>query len=200
MVRPKRFRRIFMKPQIMIFSPESLDNSKLGHPIKIKLDEFEAVRLRDYKNINQQKSAEIMNVSQPTFHRILNTAREKIAKALIEGKIIKIEGGDYVIDKNRYKCKKCGFEWHSPGKEYNKCPDCESEDISMVSIDEEIPNPTVQQGLGQRRGQGRGGMGAGPPRVCKCTNCGYESEKTPGVPCRNTKCPKCDALMCGANL
>ena len=188
-----------MKPQIISFSPESHDNSKLGLPIQIKLDEFEAIRLRDYKNINQHKAAEIMDVSQPTFHRILNSVREKIAKALIEGKIIRIEGGDYVIDKNRYKCKKCGFEWHSPGKEYNECPDCKSEDISVVSVEEENQKSTVQPGLGQRRGQGRGGMGAGPPRVCKCTNCGYESEKTPGVPCRNTKCPKCGALLCGAD-
>ena len=199
MVRPKRFRRIFMEPQISCFGPDSEENTELDNPIQIKLDEFEAVRLRDYKNITQHKAAGIMDVSQPTFHRILNSAHEKIAKAIIEGKNIKIEGGDYVIDKKRYKCKTCGFEWHSPGKEYEKCPDCESGDISMVSVDEEIQKPPVKTGFGRRRGQGNGGMGAGSPRVCKCTNCGYETEKTPGFPCRNIKCPECGTLLCGAD-
>ena len=56
-----------------------------------------------------------MDISQLTFHRILNSAREKIAEALVEGKIIKIKGGDYLTYKKRYRCKICGFEWQ-PGK------------------------------------------------------------------------------------
>jgi len=102
-----------------------------------------------------------------------------------------------LVDKNGYLCNNCGLKWYSPEKEYNKCPDCESEDISKVITEDEIQNPKAQAGLGRRRGQGRRGMGAGPPRACKCPNCGYETEKTPGVPCRNTKCPECSTLLCG---
>lgn len=96
-----------------------------------------------------------------------------------------------------YKCRACGFEWHSPEKEYEKCPDCESEDICTVSIEEKIPETIGQLGLGRRRGRGTG-MGAGAPAVCKCPQCGYESEKVPGIPCRTVKCPKCGATLCGA--
>ena len=102
-----------------------------------------------------------------------------------------------MTNEKRYKCKGCGFEWHSPEKEYDKCPDCESEDIYTISFEEEIPKAMGQPGLGGRGGRGAG-MGVGAPRACKCPQCGYESEKTPGIPCRTAKCPKCDTLLCGA--
>ena len=201
MVRPKRFRKIFQEPQIRCFNPNSEDYEELAQSISIEiaLDEFEAIRLRDYQNVKQNKAAEIMGVSQPTFHRILNSARGKIANALIEGKIIEIKGGNYVVDKKRYVCKNCGFEWFNPKKEYKKCPNCDSLEISLVTLDEEIQRPTGQPGMGRRRGYGGGGIGAGPPRVCKCPNCGYETKKTPGIPCRNTKCPQCGTPLCGAD-
>jgi len=41
-------------------------------------------------------------------------------------------------------------------------------------------------------------MGIGPPRICKCPNCGYESPKTRAVPCKNTICPECETPLCGA--
>jgi predicted DNA-binding protein (UPF0251 family) len=199
MVRPRRFRRIFQEPQIRCFKPDLGSDIDQINPVEITMDEFEAIRLKDYQDIKQQKAAEMMDVSQPTFHRILNLARGKIAKALVEGKIIKIKGGDFVADKERYKCKSCGFEWYSPEKEYEKCPDCKSEYIYKIGAAEEIQRPAGQPGMGRRRGYGGGGIGAGPPRACKCTQCGYESPKTPGVPCRNTKCPECGTQLCGAD-
>jgi uncharacterized protein len=198
MVRPKRFRRIFQEPLIRCFKPDLDNDIDQINPIEITIDEFEAIRLKDYQNIKQQKSAELMDISQPTFHRILNITRGKIAKALVEGKIIKIKGGKFVTDIEKYKCKTCGFEWSNPGKKYDKCPDCKSEDIYKIESDEEIQRPIGQPGMGRRRGYGGMSMGAGPPRVCKCPQCGYESPKTPGVPCRNTKCPECGTQLCGA--
>lgn len=195
MVRPKRFRQIFREPQFRCFKPDSEENGDLIKPVEVTLDEFEAMRLKDYENIKQQKAAKIMDISQPTFHRTLNSARGKIAKALIEGKIIKIKGSILMTEK--YRCKSCGFEWSSPEKEYEKCPDCQSEYIYKIGA-EEVQKTTGQPGIG-RRGYSGGGIGAGPPRVCKCTQCGYESSKTPGVPCRNAKCPECGATLCGAD-
>jgi uncharacterized protein len=100
--------------------------------------------------------------------------------------------------KKRYKCNKCGFEWLSPEKEYNKCPDCQSKDINMIIENEGLPTKT-EPSLIQRRSYGGRGLGAGPPRVCKCPNCGYEAPKTQAVPCRNTKCPECETPLCGAD-
>ncbi|WP_276697660.1 DUF134 domain-containing protein [Methanobacterium formicicum] len=181
------------------FTPDGGDITQLKS-LQITVEEFEALRLRDYQEIQQKKAAEIMDISQPTFHRTISSARKKVSRALVEGKIIQIKGGDYVMDKKRYQCKNCGFEWHSPSKEYEKCPDCDSENIELITMEESFTEPTPQTGLGRRRGgQGARGMGGGPPRVCKCPQCGYESPKTPGVPCRDTKCPKCGIPLCGAD-
>jgi len=199
MPRPRRFRKIFREPSVRCFKPDVEHEIGELEPIKISLDEFESLRLKDYQNIKQQKAAEIMGISQPTFHRTLNSAHEKLAKALVEGKIIKIIGGDYITDKKRYKCKTCGFEWYSPDKNYDKCPDCESEEIYTISVEEEVQKPVGQPGLGRRRGYGGGGIGAGPPKSCKCPKCGYETEKTPGVPCRTIECPKCGIQLCGSD-
>ncbi|MGF7118638.1 DUF134 domain-containing protein [Methanobacterium oryzae] len=196
MVRPKRFRQILQEPQIRCFKPDSEKTMSQIKPIEVTLDEFEAMRLRDYKGLKQREAAKIMEISQPTFHRILNAGREKIAKALIEGRIIKIKGGMLMAES--YRCKSCGFKWSSPDKEYEKCPDCKSEYIYKVGA-EELQKTIGQPGMGQRKGYGGRGIGAGPPRVCKCTQCGYESPKTPGTPCRNSKCPECGAPLCGAD-
>ncbi len=191
-----KMRRIFRKPKIRCFKPD-IDNQK-SETIEITMDEFEAMRLKDHQKIKQELAAEIMGISQPTLHRILNSAREKVAIALVEGKILNIKGGNYMTVEKRYKCKKCGFEWHSPQKEYEKCPDCKSDDIYTINSEENMNRPMGQQSIG-RRGRGSGGLGAGAPRVCKCHQCGYEAPKTPGIPCRNFKCPECGALLCGAD-
>lgn len=100
-----------------------------------------------------------------------------------------------MTDRKSYKCKTCGLEWRSPGKKYEYCPDCQSGDINIINSETELENPTIIQGTGIRV---RSGMGS-PPRVCKCNQCGYESPKTPGVPCRNDKCPECGGVLCGAD-
>ena len=102
-------------------------------------------------------------------------------------------------DKKRYKCSVCDFQWQNEGKEYEKCPDCGSEEIFIVKTTETTIEPTPQVETGSQRSLGRGGRGGRPPRVCKCSNCGYESPKTRGVPCRNDKCPECDEPLCGAD-
>jgi predicted DNA-binding protein (UPF0251 family) len=195
MPRPRIFRRILEEPHTRCFKPEK-ENPESLEPITITLDEFEAIRLRDYHDIQQKRSAEIMGISQPTFHRIYNSVRKKISKALIEGNTIIIVGDDFITDKKRYKCNVCGFEWLSQEKEYDHCLDCESENIVKLE-DEEIIIKTEPSIL-DRRSFGGQGLGAGPPRVCKCPDCGYEAPKIRAVPCRNTKCPKCETPLCGS--
>jgi len=195
MPRPRRFRRILKDPQIRCFKPETEEMATLV-PIEINIDEFEAVRLRDYLDIQQKRSAELMGISQPTFHRILVSARKKISKALIEGKRIEIVGEDYSTNKTGYQCKSCGFEWSSPEKGYDKCPDCQSNEIILMLENKDLPSEELT--LLERRSYGGPGLGAGPPRICKCPKCGFEYPKTKAVPCRNTKCPKCETPLCGA--
>ncbi|MGB9936137.1 MAG: DUF134 domain-containing protein [Methanobacterium sp.] len=199
MARPRIFRKISGTPEIRCFKPETEDLDFI-EPIEITIDEFEAIRLRDYHNVQQKKSAEIMGISQPTFHRILTSARKKISKALIEGNMIIIVGGEIIAGKKQYKCNICGFEWSSPKKEYDKCLDCSSKNITIITKDEpEIEEDKEDTELLERRSFGGQGLGFGPPRICKCPNCGYESPKTRAVPCKNTLCPKCETPLCGAN-
>jgi len=57
---------------------------------ELSLEEFEAIRLVDFKQVPQIEAGKQMEVSQPTFSRILASARKKIADAIINGKAIKI--------------------------------------------------------------------------------------------------------------
>ena len=57
------------------------------------LDELEALRLADVENMSQAKAAELMEVSQPTFNRILSGARTKVARCLLEGAALRMGDG-----------------------------------------------------------------------------------------------------------
>jgi len=65
----------------------------------LTVDEFEAIRLKDLEGLDQANAAEKMKISQPTFFRLLDSARKKIADALVNGKAIRIEGGEYKLFK-----------------------------------------------------------------------------------------------------
>ena len=94
MPRPRRRRRVRFEPNITFFKPEGIRKIDLEESI-LTVDEFEAVRLKDLEGLDQEKAAKKMNISQPTFHRLIKSARKKIADSLVKGKAIKIEGGDY---------------------------------------------------------------------------------------------------------
>ena len=51
--------------------------------------------MKDFLGIDQETSAKKMDISQPTFHRLILSARKKIADAIVNGKAIKIHGGVY---------------------------------------------------------------------------------------------------------
>ena len=74
----------------------------------LNIDEFETVRLADYEELYFEDAAEKMDVSRQTFGNILKSAHKKIAEALINGKTLKIEGGDIELLKDKeFYCKRC---------------------------------------------------------------------------------------------
>ncbi len=89
MPRPKRCRRVCFDPNYKVFKPQGIPMSELSS-IEMELDELEAMRLSDVENLSQADAAKKMDVSQPTFNRILSGARSKVAKALTEGVALKI--------------------------------------------------------------------------------------------------------------
>jgi len=95
-MRPKKCRRIWHDPDITYFKPAGIRKRFLKE-INLALDEFEAIRLKDYECLDQNSASEQMGISQPTFHRLLESARKKVADALVEGKALRIGGGSYRI-------------------------------------------------------------------------------------------------------
>ena len=96
MVRPRLCRRVCSNPNITYFKPRGIPLMELEEVI-LAVDEFEAVRLKDLEGLEQEDCAKKMNISQPTFHRLVLSARKKIADAIINGKAIRIEGGNFKI-------------------------------------------------------------------------------------------------------
>ena len=94
MPRPLKFRRVGFRPGITFFKPAGVPLSGMDE-IVLTVEEFEAIRLKDFENMDQIEAAKKMNISQPTFNRILSSARKKIADAITNGKAIRIEGGTY---------------------------------------------------------------------------------------------------------
>jgi predicted DNA-binding protein (UPF0251 family) len=94
MVRPRLCRRVRFNPNVTYFKPRGIPLKRLEETI-LNVDEFEAVRLKDLEGLEQDECARKMNISQPTFHRLVLSARKKIADAIINGKAIRIEGGNY---------------------------------------------------------------------------------------------------------
>lgn len=89
MVRPKNPRCLRFNPGVMYFKPRGVPLSELEE-VELLGDELEALKLHDVDGLDQIEAAKKMNVSQPTFGRILDKAYKKIAKAIIGGKAIKI--------------------------------------------------------------------------------------------------------------
>lgn len=89
MVRPIKPRKVYFNPKAVYFKPRAIPLSSLEE-VELTIDEMEAIRLCDYKNLDQVEAAKKMKISQSTLQRILTSARKKISQALIEGKAIKI--------------------------------------------------------------------------------------------------------------
>ncbi len=94
MSRPPKCRRVEFIPEITYFKPAGVPLVKLEE-ISLNIEELEAIRLKDLEELEQEQCAERMQISRPTFHRILVAARKKVAEALVEGKAIRVEGGNY---------------------------------------------------------------------------------------------------------
>ena len=104
MPRPYCCRRIAGKPAASIFKPIGIPVRELEN-VLMTLDEFEALRLADLDGLYQEQAAEQMNVSRPTFSRIINSAHRKIADALAHGKALRIEGGPVHVE-GRHCCRR----------------------------------------------------------------------------------------------
>lgn len=95
--RPRIRRIVQNEPKTRQFSPRGA----VGRPSynELKVEEIEAIRLADFTGLNQAGAAKSMGISQQTFSRVLRNGRKRVAEALVLGRIIKVHGGDFKIEK-----------------------------------------------------------------------------------------------------
>lgn len=109
MPRPRKCRKVCCLPKSNLFGP--LDKSNLENGIiEMTVDEYETIRLMDLEGMTQEECAEKMNVARTTVQRIYNEARVKLAKSLVNGQLLKIEGGDIKLCEEAealFEFKKC---------------------------------------------------------------------------------------------
>ena len=123
MPRPKKWRKIEFIPQYDTFKPAGVPKNKL-ETINLKVEELEAMRLKDIEGHHQSECAEKMAVSRQTFQLIIDSARKKVALALTEGKSIHISGGNYTYNICEYKCEACGHVYTINYEGKSICPAC----------------------------------------------------------------------------
>ncbi len=90
MPRPKIKRRLQFNPDVDYFKPRGIPLRDLDE-VELFMDEVEAIKLYLVDGLDQKESAKKMNISQPTFARIISSATKKMAEALIKGKAIRID-------------------------------------------------------------------------------------------------------------
>jgi predicted DNA-binding protein (UPF0251 family) len=136
--RPVRMRKVSNLPVISGFKPyKNKIIIKNAESIFIQYEEYEALRLCDYENMNHLDASVAMNVSRPTLTRIYAKARQKLAQALVTGKQIIIEGGKIYFDSEWFLCKECGCYFNNPDKqlEIKECPLCRCKNFSNYTDD-----------------------------------------------------------------
>lgn len=132
MARPKKSRTVCFEPEITEFI--KIKNNR--EFVEITVDEYETLRLIDYMGLTQMECALQMQVARSTIASIYESARYKISDSLVNGKAIKVSGGDYKICPNSQTCcgrcgtnvcgrcnhgacEKCTGKFHPKGQECN---------------------------------------------------------------------------------
>jgi predicted DNA-binding protein (UPF0251 family) len=155
MPRPPKLRRVEFIPLVTVFKPAGVSLRDLEEEV-LTVEELEAIRLKDLEGLEQEECAERMQVSRPTFQRVLSSAREKVARALVEGKAIRFEGGTYRLALGQFRCGSCSHEFEAPFAAAQSgvdpaCPHCGAERGKRIG----------RAGHGHGPGCGPGGKGRG---------------------------------------
>ncbi len=114
MSRPKKCRKVCRIPTTQEFFPAGDRRCKAA--VILSVDEYEALRLIDKRGFSQEECAACMQVARTTVQMIYNSARRKVADALVEGLPLRIEGGDYRLcnGKEAYcvhsGCRRCSCD------------------------------------------------------------------------------------------
>jgi predicted DNA-binding protein (UPF0251 family) len=155
--RPTKWRRVAAVPPIVYFKPAGVPLRELLE-VAVGVEEMEAIRLRDVEGLEQEKCATMMSISRPTFHRVLASARRKIAEALTNGKALRIEGGTFALASQTFHCAPHGHEWSLPFEalvsgQSPACPRCNGPAALPAQVPASRPGARRDRRQGERRGR-----------------------------------------------
>lgn len=133
MPRRIRLRKVVAPPKFKGYKPYGNHlNSKMF--VELLYEEYEAIKLADYDLMNHEEAARLMGVSRPTFARIYESARRKIAKAFVETLEIRTVYGNAILDKSWYVCMSCHARFNIPKSVVlHDCPLCHSSETEMIN-------------------------------------------------------------------
>jgi uncharacterized protein len=173
MPRPKRIRKVIDPPGYKGYMPIGVTIEK--PPIIMNFEEYEAIRLSDFEMLGHVEASIIMEVSRPTYTRIYESARRKVAMAFVTGSPILFEGGKVFFNSEWYKCANCECWFNHPEKDkpITGCALCNSPNFKQFNNND---SPDLED-------------------LCYCSRCGYEKEHIPNSPCQLELCPQCNTRM-----
>ncbi len=126
MPRPRKKRIVSSCPYINAFVPKV---GTITGVVTVTMEEFETLRLSDFEGLDQERAAEMMEVSRHTYGRMLARARTVVAEALVSGKELRIEGGDFEF-RGRGRCHRHGRRCQAGMEEFFECNVKEDSDDS----------------------------------------------------------------------
>jgi len=136
MPRPKTLRKVVKPPGFKGYRPYGNPGAVSGS-VELLYEEYEALKLADYDLMNQLEASKVMGVSRPTFARIYESARRKMARAMVEVKEIRAVYGQTALDENWWICNQCNARFTlSESAENPVCPVCKTEHIFHVTGDQ----------------------------------------------------------------
>lgn len=107
MPRPIKCRKVCCLPRINEFVPAQ-ENKPSDEIVIMTVDEYESIRLIDNEDFSQEECSEYMKIARTTVQQIYNNARKKIARAIVDGLVLKIEGGEYRLCDGKEEYCGCG--------------------------------------------------------------------------------------------
>ncbi|WP_068471634.1 DUF134 domain-containing protein [Saccharicrinis aurantiacus] len=132
MPRQRRLRKVVAPPKFRGFKPYGTSNSS-ATAIELLYEEYEALKLADYDMMNHKEASELMNVSRATFARIYESARRKMAQALVETREIKTVYGNAEMDESWHLCNDCHARFTiPPSANSQNCALCSSTNIESI--------------------------------------------------------------------
>ncbi|CCO07535.1 DUF134 domain-containing protein [Desulforamulus hydrothermalis] len=116
MPRPRKWRKVCCLPERTSFGPVNGLHDPAAF-ITMTIDQYETIRLIDLEGLTQEECAKQMNIARTTVQGIYNEARKKLADFLVNGKGLRIEGGDYKLCSGQeHTCGSGGCRRHRHGQ------------------------------------------------------------------------------------